>query len=254
MTENNGNKAESVNTVVTAIEQETDKRARAAKRLFQLIDVDNVALRRESPRYQDGFVIKDISGLLSCRRRRRWMIKEPSMFTSRVIASKTSAAYIREETCRGPEMSEKLLASRAAKVFTGLNSDQLTIEPPPASIAKAIVSPKARPKPKMIDPKMPAPRVGIDDAHHRFPASRAQAVGRLPQLGRDAAQGVATDRRNSRQDHDRQHQGSRQQRRPVQRDGTVRVPAEDRQPGQPVGNDSHHGRIIGITTKIPHSP
>src|SRR4029079_17138622 len=54
----------------------------------------------------------------------------------------------------------KWLASNAASVLAGEKIDQLTTVALPASMASAIVSPSARPKPRMTAPKIPVEAVG----------------------------------------------------------------------------------------------
>ena len=75
------------------------------------------------------------------------------------MASSTSAAYISTSTSRLPA-SGKFSASSAASVLAGENSDRLIWLELPTSIASAIVSPSARPKPSTSAPKMPVAAVG----------------------------------------------------------------------------------------------
>ena len=83
----------------------------------------------------------------------------PTTFTTRVMARSTKAAYIKAPTSSLPA-SGKWLASSAASVFAGENIDQLMTLALPASMARAIVSPSARPKPRITAPKIPVEAVG----------------------------------------------------------------------------------------------
>src|SRR5262249_44940870 len=89
----------------------------------------------------------------------RCTIAVPMTFTRRVIASSTSAAYMRAPTSTAPA-SGKWFARSAASVLAGENIDQLITFALPASIASAIVSPSARPNPRMTAPRMPVDAVG----------------------------------------------------------------------------------------------
>ena len=87
------------------------------------------------------------------------MIASPSALTISVMASRTSAAYISTWTSFGPA-SGKLSASRAASVLAGEKSERLIWFELPISIASAMVSPSARPKPSTSAPKMPVDAAG----------------------------------------------------------------------------------------------
>src|SRR5262249_17792301 len=87
------------------------------------------------------------------------MIAPPATLTSKVMASRTSAAYISTETSRGPA-SGKFSASNAARVLAGEKSERLSWFELPISIASAMVSPSARPKPSTSAPKIPVAAVG----------------------------------------------------------------------------------------------
>src|SRR5262249_5135039 len=87
------------------------------------------------------------------------MIASPTTFTSSVIASNTSAAYISTCVSRGPA-SGKFSASNAASVLAGENSERLSWFELPISIASAMVSPSARPNARTNAPKMPVDAVG----------------------------------------------------------------------------------------------
>src|SRR6516165_2280837 len=72
----------------------------------------------------------------------RRMIQVPRMFTARVMASSTRAAYIKASISIG-DASGNLLARSAAKVLEGASTDQEMLLTLPTSIARAIVSPSA---------------------------------------------------------------------------------------------------------------
>src|SRR5262249_46364530 len=93
----------------------------------------------------------------------RCTIHVPSAFTSKVMPRSTSAAYISAPTSILPA-SGKLLARRAARVWAGENTERLITLEFPASIARAMVSPSARPKPRTTEPKMPVAAVGMNTA------------------------------------------------------------------------------------------
>src|SRR5262249_24977617 len=81
----------------------------------------------------------------------RCRISVPMTLISSVMPSNTRPAYIRAPFSTGPD-SGHWLAISAARVLPGANSDQLKALLLPRSIARAIVSPTARPKARMIDP------------------------------------------------------------------------------------------------------
>ena len=87
------------------------------------------------------------------------MIISPATLTISVMASSTRAAYMSTSTSRLPA-SGKFSASRAASVLAGAKSERLIWLELPISIARAIVSPSARPKPSTSAPKMPVAAVG----------------------------------------------------------------------------------------------
>src|SRR5262249_35191281 len=87
------------------------------------------------------------------------MMASPAMFTINVMASSTRAAYMSTATSRGPA-SGKFSASSAASVLAGEKSERLNWFEFPMSIASAIVSPSARPKPRTSAPNMPVDAVG----------------------------------------------------------------------------------------------
>ena len=108
------------------------------------------------------------------------------MLTMRVIPSRTSAAYISAPTS-AVLASAKWLVSNAARVLAGENSDQLITLALPASIASAIVSPSARPKPRLIAPKMPVAAVGMKIAR-----IASQRVSPIPKAASRILGGTAT--------------------------------------------------------------
>jgi hypothetical protein len=83
----------------------------------------------------------------------------PATLTSSVMASSTSAAYISASTSAGPA-SGKCEASSAASVSAGAKSERVTWLELPISMASAIVSPSARPKPSTMALKIPPAAVG----------------------------------------------------------------------------------------------
>lgn len=87
------------------------------------------------------------------------MIIEPSTFTSRVMNISTSAAYISTSISFGPA-SGKFSASSAARVLAGANKDTEMVLALPTSMASAMVSPSARPRPSTSEPKIPVAAEG----------------------------------------------------------------------------------------------
>src|SRR5262249_37797650 len=108
------------------------------------------------------------------------------MLTTRVMASRTNAAYIRTGISLGLA-SGKLLANSAAKVLAGENNDTVNRLAFPTSIASAIVSPKARPKPSTIPPNMPREAVG-----NRTPRIVSHLVAPRPSAAIRSFGGTAT--------------------------------------------------------------
>ncbi len=84
---------------------------------------------------------------------------EPMMFTKSVIARSTIAAYMSTATSF-LAASGKLFARRAARVFAGEKSERLMRLALPTSMARAMVSPRARPKARMTAATMPLAAVG----------------------------------------------------------------------------------------------
>src|SRR5262249_4380128 len=102
------------------------------------------------------------------------MIHSPATLTTSVMARRTRAAYISTWASRGPA-SGKFRASRAASVFAGANNDSVSWFEFPMSIASAIVSPRARPKPSTSAPKIPVAAVGS-----MTPRMASQRVAPMP--------------------------------------------------------------------------
>src|SRR5262249_27809799 len=88
------------------------------------------------------------------RRAESVMMVSPIRLTTRVMASRISAAYISTCASRGPA-SGKLSARSAARVLAGENSERLIWFELPISMARAMVSPRARPNPRTSAPKIP---------------------------------------------------------------------------------------------------
>ncbi len=172
----------------------------------------------------------------------------PTTLTSRVITSSTSAAYISAPTSTLPA-SGKWLASSAASVLAGENSDQLTTFALPASMASAIVSPERAAE---------AEDDRAEDARSRRSGTitariASQRVAPRPNAASRIFGGTATS-------------ASREMAEIVgstmiastsaagSKPGPLRaVPKNGIQPRCPC-SQSASGRTNGMTTKIPHSP
>src|SRR5262245_27801080 len=78
-----------------------------------------------------------------------------SMLTTSVMTNRTSPISMSAERYRALAASVNSLASTAAIVYCGANSDSDTCGLLPITIVTAIVSPSARPKPSITAPTMP---------------------------------------------------------------------------------------------------
>src|SRR5262249_6176829 len=79
----------------------------------------------------------------------------PARFTSSVIPSSTGAASRHMPRCMSEgrdDVSENLLATNAASVFAGEKTDHVSELVLPTSMARAIVSPSARPNARIMEP------------------------------------------------------------------------------------------------------
>src|SRR5262249_34388984 len=81
----------------------------------------------------------------------RSAISDPMPLTSMVMAKSARAAYMRAPTSTC-DASGKRFANMAASVSPGANTDHSMLGALPTSIARAMVSPSARPKARMIEP------------------------------------------------------------------------------------------------------
>ncbi len=66
----------------------------------------------------------------------------------------------------------------------------------PITIVTAIVSPSARPSPRITAPRIPESAVRDEDLRNRFPFCRAERESRFPLGARDGQKHVAGDGRN----------------------------------------------------------
>jgi hypothetical protein len=72
-----------------------------------------------------------------------------------VITNRTNPTAISADRCRSPDASLNSLAISDAIVYAGANSDAEISGRLPMTIVTAMVSPRARPSPKMMPPMMP---------------------------------------------------------------------------------------------------
>src|SRR6266403_927687 len=94
--------------------------------------------------------------LAGCPRVTLHTMSRASALTTIVTKNSAKPISIKAERYRSPVASVNSLASTLAMVYPGANSDLAISGRLPITIVTAIVSPSARPKPKMIAPTMPA--------------------------------------------------------------------------------------------------
>ena len=118
---------------------------------------------------------------------------------------------------------------RLASVSPGSKIESLSGVKLPITCVTAIASPSARPRPRMTAATTPPRTDGMTTVLHHLPARRAEPDRALLELGRDADEELAADRRRDRDDHDRQHEhrGEHGRLDLVAAVGEDRDPAED---------------------------
>src|SRR6266403_1366997 len=94
--------------------------------------------------------------LAGCPRVTLHTMSRASALTTIVTKNSAKPISIKAERYRSPVASVNSLASTLAMVYPGANSDVAISGRLPITIVTAMVSPSARPKPKMIAPTMPA--------------------------------------------------------------------------------------------------
>ena len=102
------------------------------------------------------------------------------------------------------------LAITAAMVYPGANNEAWMLGSFPITMVTAMVSPKARAKPRKIEPKDSQPRVGHHHLPGGLPARGAQRQRGFPLFGRHFQQRFAGDGNNEGQRHDGQDHAGRE--------------------------------------------
>src|SRR5262249_5731015 len=134
-----------------------EQRPRRAQRLLQLRQIDRRLRRADGGGRRGSLAHRAAPPVWASA---RLTIHSPRVLANRGLTSKTPAAAMRTARSICEAASGNLLASRAARVLAGANTDTLSDGTLPTSMARAMVSPMARPKPRMIEPYTPRLAVG----------------------------------------------------------------------------------------------
>ena len=132
---------------------------------------------------------------------------------------------MRLDVCRPTDASLNVVAILEAIVWAWSNSESGMSWALPMTMVTAIVSPSARPRPRMTAPTIPERAAGQDGLGHDLPARGAEGEHRLALALRDGGDDLARDGDDRGQDHDREDHAGGEQADPERRSLEQRDPA-----------------------------